>query len=98
MFSPAAPENGSITILRERISTWVLIDILDLFHRLSTASSKLYPALIRHTCKNQVIQILPGPAGPGAIHVASRCSGGRCGVTACRRIVIQSRGATRRSS
>ena len=42
--------HGSITILRERISTWVLIDILNLFHRLSTVICKLHLALIRHIC------------------------------------------------
>ena len=47
---PAAPDNGSFTILRERISTWVLIDILELFHRLSTLICKLYLALIHHIC------------------------------------------------
>ena len=42
--------NGSITILRERISKWVLIDILNFFHPLSTVICKIHLALIRHIC------------------------------------------------
>ncbi len=44
------PNHGSITILRERISKWVLIDILNFFHRLSTVICKIHLALIRHIC------------------------------------------------
>src|SRR5262249_30883754 len=42
--------HGSITILRERITKWVLIEILDFFHALSTVICKIHLALIRHIC------------------------------------------------
>jgi hypothetical protein len=45
--------NGSITILRERISKWVLIDILNFFHSLSTVICKIHVALIRDICSTQ---------------------------------------------
>src|SRR5947209_5745673 len=38
--------HGSITILRERISKWVLIEILNFFHSLSTVICKIHLALI----------------------------------------------------
>ena len=34
--------NDAITILRERISTWVVVDILELFEQLSTVICNLF--------------------------------------------------------
>ena len=42
--------HGSITILRERISKWVLIQILNFFHALSMVICKIHLALIRDIC------------------------------------------------
>src|SRR5262249_56646634 len=60
--APAAPDHGSITISRERITTWVLIDILELFSQLSTVICKSHRALIRHICS-----IKPAPGDEPAI-------------------------------
>jgi hypothetical protein len=57
-------DHGSITTLRERISKWVLIEILNLFQALSTVICKILLALIRHICSIKSEQ-LAGSASCG---------------------------------